>query len=359
MERFTTEQRTRTIEFYYLNQRSIILTQRAYRRHFNVRISPSEAMIRCLVNRHHQHGSVRDLPRTGRPRLSRSAENIERVQQSVNEAPETSCRRRSAQLEMSRTSLRRILKKDLQLYPYKVQLVQELKPADLRQRLNFAVKFQELARNEINFIENLIMSDEAHFHLNGFVNKQNCRFWGSENPRAIHQRQLHPIRCTVWCGITSENVIGPYFFENEDGSAVTVNGERYRFMIENFLRPALENRPGMWFQQDGATAHTARDTMALLRQIFGERIISRNSEIFWPARSPDLTAPDYFLWGFLKERVYVNKPETILELKANIVAEIRTLQPQVLKDVMENALKRAHQCEAENGGHLRDIIFHT
>ena len=35
----------------------------------------------------------------------------------------------------------------------------------------------------------------------------------------------------------------------------------------------------------------------------------------------------------------------------------RTQQPQVLKDVMENALKRAHQCEAENGGHLRDIIF--
>lgn len=98
--------------------------------------------------------------------------------------------------------------------------------------------------------------------------------------------------------------------------------------------------------------------MALLRQIFGQRIISRNSEINWPARSPDLSACDYFLWGYLKERVYVNKPRTILELKANIVAEIRGLQPQ-MKDVMENALKRAHHCEANNGGHLSDIIFHT
>jgi hypothetical protein len=96
------------------------------------------------------------------------------------------------------------------------------------------------------------MSDEAHFCLNGFVNKQNCRFWGTENPRVIHQRQLHPLKCTVLCGVTSQRVIGPYFFENEDGNAVTINGDQYRTMIENFLCPALENSPDMWFQQDGA-----------------------------------------------------------------------------------------------------------
>ena len=115
----------------------------------------------------------------------------------------------------------------------------------------------------------------------------------------------------------------------------------------------------MWFQQDGATAHTARATMDLLRQIFGERIISRNSEIVWPSRSPDLTAPDYFLWGYLKERVYVNKPQTIQQLKDNIRAEIRALQPETLTAVMENSVEKAHLCEAENGGHLHDIVFHT
>jgi hypothetical protein len=46
-------------------------------------------------------------------------------------------------------------------------------------------------------LNNLIMSDKAHFHLNGYINKQNCRSWGTENPRELHQHQLQPQKCTV------------------------------------------------------------------------------------------------------------------------------------------------------------------
>ena len=105
------------------------------------------------------------------------------------------------------------------------------------------------------------MFDETHFHLNGFVNKQNCRFWAKENPRAVHQRELYPVMCTVWGKITANEIIGPYFFEVDNGNAVTVTGERYRAMLRNFLWPAIENRVRMWFQQDGTTAHTARESM--------------------------------------------------------------------------------------------------
>jgi len=121
----------------------------------------------------------------------------------------------------------------------------------------------------------------------------------------------------------------------------------------------VENHPNLWFQQDGATAHTAGASMALLRDIFGERIISRTSDFNWPPRSPDLTAPDSFLWGYLKERVYVNKPRTILQLKTNIRNEIMAITPEILRKVMENMLKRARMCEAENGHHLQDIIFQS
>lgn len=359
MEGYNVIQRTKIIELYFEHHRSIIQTQRAYRRHFNVRNSPSESMIRRLVTRFEEQGSVRDLPRSGRPHSVISEANIQRVLESVEENPETSTRRRSAELQMSRRSLRRILKGNLHLFPYKVQLVQELKPGDSQERIIYALRFQELAREHNDFIHHLIMSDEAHFQLNGFVNKQNCRIWGIENPRVVHQRQLHPLKCTVWCAITSQRIIGPFFFEDNDGNGVTVNGERYRDMVQNFLRPALSDNREMWFQQDGATAHTARATMQLLRQIFGERLISKNSAFNWPARSPDLTAPDYFLWGYLKEKVYINKPRTLAQLKENIRAEIRALQPDTLTRVMENAIKRAQLCEAENGAHLRDVIFHT
>ncbi|KZC15025.1 hypothetical protein WN55_08618 [Dufourea novaeangliae] len=165
------------------------------------------------------------------------------------------------------------------MFPYKIQLVQELKPTDYAQRMDYVISLLEKQDQSTDFIHNLIMSDEAHFELNGFVNKQNCRIWATENPRAVHQQQLHPLKCTVWCGISSERIIGPYFFENEAGNAITINAAQYRAMLENFLRPAVENHPQLWFQQGGATAHTARETMALLRDIFGERIISRNMRL--------------------------------------------------------------------------------
>ena len=101
-------------------------------------------------------------------------------------------------------------------------------------------------------------------------------------------------KCTVWCGVTKDEIIGPYFFEDDSGNTVTVTGERYRTMIQNFLKPAIQNRCGLWFQQDGATSHTARESMQLLRQYFGNKIISRFGDVNWPSRSPDLTIPDFF-----------------------------------------------------------------
>ena len=64
------------------------------------------------------------------------------------------------------------------------------------------------------------MGDEARFHLNGYVNKQNTRFWGTENPRQVHASPMHPVKVTVWCGVNSERVIGPFFFEDANENAV-------------------------------------------------------------------------------------------------------------------------------------------
>jgi hypothetical protein len=52
----------------------------------------------------------------------------------------------------------------------------------------------------------------------------------------------------------------------------------------------------VWFQQDGAIAHTARQSMTFLRGMFPGHLVSQFGDIPWPAHSPDLTAPD-FLWG--------------------------------------------------------------
>ena len=67
--------------------------------------------------------------------------------------------------------------------------------------------------------------------------------------------------------------------------------------------------------------------------------------------------PSIFLWGYLKERVYRNKPRTINDLKRNIEDQIRDISPEMLSNVMQSVLDRATQCETENGGHLKNIIF--
>ncbi|GFT53592.1 uncharacterized protein TNCV_3325251 [Trichonephila clavipes] len=62
-------------------------------------------------------------------------------------------------------------------------------------------------------------------------------------------------------------------------------------MITNFFIPELNNHDvqELWFQQDGATCHTARATIDLLKDTLGDRLISRFGPVNWPPRSCDLT----------------------------------------------------------------------
>jgi hypothetical protein len=78
-----------------------------------------------------------------------------------------------------------------------------------------------------NDLGHVLMTDEANFHLCGNANSQNCRCWATENPRDIHQKPLHSEKVIVWCGAASFGVIGPYFFEDKAGKAVTVNSACY------------------------------------------------------------------------------------------------------------------------------------
>ena len=91
----------------------------------------------------------------------------------------------------------------------------------------------------------------------------------------------------------------------------------------------------MWFQQDGATAHTANESVTIVRNMFPGHLISRFGDVPWPPRSPDLSACDFFLWGHLKSRVYAHKPRTLNDLKEAIRQEIRPIDRQLLARVMD------------------------
>ncbi|GFY17601.1 uncharacterized protein TNCV_3519561 [Trichonephila clavipes] len=113
----------------------------------------------------------------------------------------------------------------------------------------------------------------------------------------------------------------------------------------------------LWFQRDGATCHTARATIDLLKDTFGDRLISRFGPGNWPPRSCDLTPLDYFLWGYVKSSVYADKPQTLDHLEDNIRRVIANIRPQMLEKVIENWTSRLDYIRASRGSLMLDIIF--
>ena len=115
-------------------------------------------------------------------------------------------------LYLSQSTLWNILHKDLDMYPYKIQLVQELQPQDHGFRRSFVDWALENLAADPYFYRKIVFSDEAHFSLNEFVNKQNCRIWSETNPKAFFETSMYPEKCTVWCALHAGGIIGPYFF---------------------------------------------------------------------------------------------------------------------------------------------------
>ncbi|KAJ4446655.1 hypothetical protein ANN_13352 [Periplaneta americana] len=107
--------------------------------------------------------------------------------------------------------------------------------------------------------------------------------------------------------------------------------------------------------RDGATSHTARISMDAVNALFPGRVISRKGDIAWPPRSPDLTIWDFFLWGYLKTKVFGgNPPRIIPALKQRIREEVAAIPVNMLGGVMQQFVARLEECVRLNGGHLAD-----
>jgi hypothetical protein len=98
--------------------------------------------------------------------------------------------------------------------------------------------------------------------------------------------------------------------------------------------------------QDGVTPHTAKEIIQALCGVFGElngedRIISKG---LWPPRSPDLNPCDFYLWGKLKNVVYVNNAHDLEALRQNIREAVYNIPRRELQQVSQNLFKRIQAC---------------
>lgn len=347
----TEEQRIFIVQEYYSCKRSISQVIEAFAAKFGTKRLHASTITRT-IHRFTTTGSILPRPRSGRP-IGRTPANIAKVNQLITADNRLSIRTIARRTKLKRWTVEQILKEDLKLHPYKVQVLHELKDSDFRARKEFCEKMLDRIDNEgLAVFDNMYFTDEAWFTLTGYVNRQNSRQWAQEKPSdAFITTSLHPEKVGVWAAISRTRVVGPVFFTS------TVNTATYLSFLDEFVNAFTSAElDHITFQQDGAPAHTSQVTMERLYTLFPpDQVISRPD---WPARSCDLTPPDNFLWHFLKDHVYRDNPQTLDKLKTNIVECIAWLNchPEILKNVFKNQVKRYQLCVAQNGRQFEHLL---
>ena len=184
------------------------------------------------------------------------------------------------------------------------------------------------------------------------MNTQNARIWGTERPTEGNQVPVNSTGIMFWCGISKDRIIGP--FEIESGN---VTGDTYRNLLIRKVFPRLQTqRSDFVFQQDGAPPHRAKRVRAYLNRKCSNYWIGRQGPVDWPARSPDLTPCDFFLWGHIKAKVYATPVPNMEELRRRIKLECRRVRPETLAKVWDNLKLRLNYLTKVNGGHIESLI---
>ncbi|KAF8793183.1 hypothetical protein HNY73_004699 [Argiope bruennichi] len=180
-------------------------------------------------------------------------------------------------------------------------------------------------------LNNVWFSDECHIHLNGCINRQTTRFHGFGRLDVMAQKLLYSAHVAIWCAISANG----YFVEDEEGSGLLPSPRTLQEFsnrtipsgFERFCRARNIQMNRQWYQQDGATRHTTRESLAMLQENFPGRIISCGTDFTYPSHSPDLTPSDAYLWEMLKQSAFnCNDPLiTVPALHEKIISFCRSL----------------------------------
>lgn len=321
----------------------------------------SKSVVGKTLRRFEQTGSVKDLPRSGRPRTAKSDDNKLDILLAVSEDPHLSTNQLAANFNISQSSIVSFLKSE-KYKPYKVHLVHELTEDDFDRRLQFSEEMLNICNNNENFVNNILFSDEATFCLTGEVNRHNCRYWSSENPSwFLEHHTQYPQKVNVWVGILGGHIIGPFFINGNLTSGL------YLQLLQNEIIPACatlyphennEHLPNdsIWFQQDGAPPHYGVNVRQYLDNVFPHRWIGRRGTIEWPARSPDLSPLDFFLWGYVKNKVYEDKPDNVEDLQIRITRTIQEIPRDFLQNSVRGFVNRLGHCQITNGRQFEHLL---
>lgn len=342
----------KTLLKWYWKYENITEVQRQWRREFGTP-PPTRRTIARIRDKFEADGTVNDVHkgRSGRRRTATTPESCAAVLQHFVRSPQKSVTQGSRDSAVSRSSVRRILKR-ANWKVYIPRLLHQMNEDDPDRRLEYCEWFQHMGREDVEFAGKFVWTDEAQFKLNGIVNRHNCVYWAPENPNVHIDRAVNLSGVSVWCGLSVRGLIGPFFFED------TITGAAYLEMLQTNILPAIQNLYDdelFYMQQDGAPPHYHRDVRLYLDRILPGRWVGRRGAIEYPPRSPDLTPLDFYLWGTVKNEVYRQRPRTIEELRAKIEEVCAAITPDTLTAVVRSAVQRHMRCIQVGGHHFEHI----
>ena len=315
------------------------------------RLSPPRHRIKTVVDRFLETGSVLlKPPPKVRVKTARTDENVARVEELIRADKSLSITALAITLFLSWATVWRILRIDLKFYPYKSKCVNRLTDDHKRNRAAYCLWVEEQFQQDPNWSSRVIWTDEKLFKLKCRGNRQNERYWApqGQHPEVLEEcRVLGGDQTMCWSMIVDGRVY-LYWFEPK----ARIDQHRYLRMLQEFMKPIIDGLPGrdsFIFQQDGARCHTTPFVLAWLKEEFDGRVISGNTDTPYPACSPDLTPPDFWLWGVILAELRRLMPTSIPLLQNTAQSYCEDLPEDDVRRATAHCRLRAQVC-AENGG---------
>ena len=352
---------------------------------------PSRKYMSRLVIRFRKTGSIHKVKPPGRPKSVRVETNIYAVAQHLVEKPTDSVKNCKDELDISRTSIRRILRQDLKYKPYRPRIVHMLKPVDYNRRFWFCDRMLKLLDQNIELLNNFLFMDEVYVKLNGHMCTRNLVFWDNVNPNMIVERTLngHGIMFLVCCSVRGalvyafDSVEIPEIFEKDRSKKRRVfhsmpsNAKTFLYVFKEKMLSDLKimfpdiNLSDIIVCLDGCRTHTEAKVTEFLNKTFNFWIGNNSPVVQWPrfvlivfmvfcflfkishSHSPDLMCLDFAVFHPLRCKVFRTPPTTLMQLKERFIHEVNSLDLRfLLKIITQGFPNRLIECKMNNGKHI-------
>ena len=294
-------------------------------------------------------GSIELSTSPGRSRTIRTKESIKKVKHRLNRKKKVTSRKLAVELNISRTSVRRILKNDLLLRPYKKIVEPLLTDEHKEKRKKFSNWVRTRFRKEDTM--KILFSDEKLFDIDGIYNSQNDRIWAVSRVEAdkrggVKQKRKFSQKVMVWFAVCSKGVSPIVIFDEG-----TIDHARYiREVLPVALKYGNDILGTYWtFQQDGAMPHVHHLTQQWCKDNFPSFI----DKDHWPPNSPDLNPLDYSIWDELAHAVNWDKITSKNTLIIEVKRAVGKIRQQVVFESCASWTNRLYHISQNDGDYFR------